>query len=195
MKPFGVIYGDVPDFEQISEKFRIHFHQNKSIAYLVITMSSILHYTPSEVAFYSIQQLGEQLIKILPESCEKGELRKTMNLLQSIRQLSHDYPDEKQLATFISFADFKFYPAFYSACQSFQTIIVAFERFEVVCKWGSAIRNVLLDNLLRKSKKNLRLLMFVQNNDKIRLFHGSSEEVDRKNIWFLKVAERKYEVV
>jgi hypothetical protein len=194
LKPFGVIYGDVPDFEKILEEFRIYFLQNDSIIYLAINMSTLLHSTPSEIAFYVIQQLGGQLLDILPESSEKNEFTKTMNLLRDIRHLSRGYSYDQQLATFISFADFKFYPAFYSVCQSFQTIIIAFERFEAIGKWGSAIRNILFDKLLRKSKNTLRFLIFVQAIDKIRLFPGSNEDADRKNIWFFKVAER-YEMV
>ncbi len=189
-KPFFVVYGSASGFDRIMHDFCTHFQKKENTLYLALDMKTIQANTLAQTLFEIAQQLGEQLVKILPATREKRELDKTLSILQSIKKVTKDHEHEKRLANFIVFTDLKFHPIFHNGCKEFQSIVIGFEGFEIVSELGSKIRNYLLDRLLRELRGvNLRFVFFVHDNDKPRLFYGSNEEMIREQIAFINLTK------
>ena len=180
-----VVYGIELSFEDIIGCFRKHFQGRKGITYLVLNMEDIKCNTRAEIIFEIIQKLGDQFTPKISGSYVKG----TLHMLQILRERTKTRGDEAQLDVFMHFTEFMFYPELMKSLGGKnRSIIIEFEQFERVAKWGKEIRNYILEKLLKKVKGvNFRFVLFVQSPDRPRLYYGSAEEyID--NVTFYKIS-------
>ncbi len=188
--PIFVIYGASSHFEDVISSFHHRFQKNGDDLYLPLDMKAAKCSTLVETIFEIVQQLGYQLIEKIPESDKKNQLYRTLCLFQKLNRETRDCDLDVKLAKFVPFAEYSFYPTLEAICRKNQGIIGSFEGFEEVVQWGSAIRNFILDSLLRKlAAVDLRFVLFVQSDDQPRLFYGSDEENTRKKVTFHKCSD------
>ena len=188
-KPIFAVYGSLPGVEEIVSGFQEDIQGEKEFLYLSLDIGNEKYETPEGALFALLQHLIDVLIDKIPESDENAQLLSQFRLLWNIRKSVRDSESEEQLAEFVRFTEFSCYPVLQEILRKrHQPVLIEFFQFEKIAIWGTIVYNFLLDNILQALEGiNLRFVLFVNEDNKPRLFYGSNEESTKEKMFFYKL--------
>lgn len=192
-----VVYGNVPCFDEVKEKFLEYLNkkdQKKELLHLWVDVKLARCETLVQTIIELVLHIGDQFTDRIVDSDEKNQLIKTLYVIgkfsrKNTRQNVRQAP-EKILPIFQSNADLIFYPGFIPIISKYQPIVVSFAQFEEALSWSNEIRLYLLQALLdRVTEGNLRFVIFAKHPTEPRLYPGSDRESISKSITFYNLQE------
>ena len=180
-----------PHSPNLSESSENTFRkQQERTLYLFLDMAQKKRDTPGETFFEVVRKIIDLLLEKIPDPETQMQLVRPFRMLTNLREQTREYEHEDQLAEFVRFTDYSCYPVLGRVLESPPHLtIIEFKGFEHVVAWGRKFHNYLFDSLLKNAGENrLRFVIFVQSDQKPRLFYGSDEESSRDKVSFYRLS-------
>lgn len=182
-------YGESFDSDAYRAAIHAYCQQQDHTFYLPVTIEDNAYATPEDTLFTVIQQLINALIDAMPAH-EQAPLLNVFRTLWNVQKKVKEYAPEDQRAEFMQFCEFSCFPVLRDLFKSEErTLAFVFYHFEHVCRWAGVLYNFLLDPLIDNfTHIPLRIVVFVNSDEKPGFFYGSNEESDRQAVCFYRLA-------